>query len=143
MRYLGNKSKLLTFIENIIEKHNIADDIILHDRFIKEDEVALFFSAADLVVQPYRSATQSGVTQIAYHFEKPMLVTDVGGLSEIVIDGRCGYVVPPEPEKIADAIDDFMINNRGELFTKGVKEEKAKFTWDRLTASIMEVYNNL
>lgn len=127
----------------IIEKNNLADDIILNDRFIKEEEVALFFSAADLVVQPYRSATQSGVTQIAYHFEKPMLVTDVGGLSEIVIDGKCGYVVPPEPDKIADAVDDFFTNNRQEFFTEGVKEEKAKFTWDRLTTSIMEVYNNL
>ncbi len=126
----------------IIEKHNIGDDIILYDRFIKEEEVALFFGAADLVVQPYKSATQSGVTQIAYHFEKPMLVTDVGGLSEIVTDGKCGYVVPAEPCLIADAIDDFFINSRQEFFTKGVKEEKAKFTWDRLTTSIMEVYNN-
>jgi D-inositol-3-phosphate glycosyltransferase len=127
--------------KEIIEKHNIADDIILNDRFIKEEEVALFFSAADLVVQPYRSATQSGVTQIAYHFEKPMLVTDVGGLSEIVIDGKSGYVVPPEPAKIADAIDDFFTNNRQEQFLQGVKDEKVKFTWDKLTTSILEIYN--
>ena len=127
----------------IIEKNNLADDIILNDRFIKEEEVALFFSAADLVVQPYRSATQSGVTQIAYHFEKPMLVTDVGGLSEIVIDGKCGYVVPPEPDKIADAVDDFFTNNRQEFFTEGVKEEKAKFTWDKLTGTIYKVHERI
>jgi D-inositol-3-phosphate glycosyltransferase len=113
----------------------------LFDKFIKEDEVAVFFSAADLVVQPYKSATQSGVTQIAYHFEKPMVVTDVGGLSEIVPDGRCGYVVKPEPEKIADAINDYFCNNRQELLINGVKLEKAKFTWDKLTASILDVYN--
>jgi glycosyltransferase involved in cell wall biosynthesis len=127
----------------IIEKHGIADDVIFHARFIGEDEVALFFSAADLVVQPYRSATQSGVTQIAYHFEIPMLVTDVGGLSEIVPDGRCGYVVKPEAGAVADAIDDYFTNERKEQFTLGVREEKAKFTWDKLTESIMRIYNKV
>lgn len=126
--------------KEIIENHNISNEILLYDRFIKEDEVAAFFSTADLVVQPYRSATQSGVTQIAYHFEKPMLVTDVGGLSEIVPDGKCGYVVRPEPEAISEAIIDYFSNNRKESFIKGVKEEKAKFTWDQLTATIIDIY---
>ncbi len=127
----------------IIDKHNIGDDIILYDRFIKEEEVALFFSAADLVVQPYKSATQSGVTQIAYHFDKPMLVTNVGGLSEIVTDGKCGYVVPPETHLIANAIDDFFTNKRQEFFTNGVKEEKAKFTWDKMTGTIINIFVGL
>lgn len=126
---------------DIIERNRLEDEVVVLDRFIREDEVASFFCAADLVVQPYRSATQSGVTQIAYHFEKPMLVTDVGGLSEIVPDGKCGYVVKPEPKSIADAILDFYINYRKESFTNGVKEEKAKFTWDKLTKSIMSLYD--
>ncbi len=125
----------------LIEKNNLADDVILHTRFIREDEVALFFSAADLVVQPYRSATQSGVTQIAYHFEKPMLVTDVGGLSEILPHGKCGYVVKPEAKAVADSIDDFFTNNRKEKFTLGVREEKTKFTWNKLTESIIKLSN--
>ena len=125
--------------KEIIDKHNIGDDIILYDRFIREEEVVLFFSAADMVVQPYKNATQSGVTQIAYHFEKPMLVTDVGGLSEIVTDGKCGYVLQPEAHLIADAIDDFFTNNRQEYFTNGVKEEKAKFTWDKMTGTITKI----
>jgi D-inositol-3-phosphate glycosyltransferase len=125
----------------LINKTGIENDVILFDRFIKEDEVALFFSAADLVVQPYRNATQSGVTQIAFHFEKPMLVTDVGGLSEIVTDGKCGYVVKPEPGPIADDIIDFFDNHRSVRFTEGVKQEKTKFTWNKLTASIKEVYD--
>ncbi len=129
--------------KTIIEKNNLGDDIILYDRFIKENEVAAFFSAADLVVQPYRSATQSGVTQIAYHFERPMLVTDVGGLSEIVADGKCGYVVKPEPEAVAEAINDYFTNNRQEQFTKGVMEEKAKFTWDKITTTIIDIYKKI
>jgi glycosyltransferase involved in cell wall biosynthesis len=123
-----------------IEKLGIQDDVILYDRFINEDEVAAFFCAADLVVQPYKSATQSGVTQIAYHFDKPMLVTDVGGLSEIVPDGRCGYVVKTEPEAIAGAIIDYFDNNRNIEFTTEVKKEKEKYAWNKMTAAIKDVF---
>jgi D-inositol-3-phosphate glycosyltransferase len=124
----------------IIEKNNLSGEIIMLDRFIREDEVATLFCSADLIVQPYRSATQSGVTQIAYHFEKPMVVTDVGGLSEIVPDGKCGYVVKPEPLLIANAINDYFSNNRQMEYTKNVREEKTRFTWDKLTAAIMDIY---
>jgi glycosyltransferase involved in cell wall biosynthesis len=125
----------------LIKNNNLENKVILFDRFIMDGEVSLFFSVADLVVQPYKTATQSGVTQIAYHFEKPMLVTDVGGLSEIVTAGKCGYVVKPESGYIADAILDYFENSRKELFTEGVRQEKAKFSWDKMTMSITEVYN--
>ena len=126
---------------DIIRNNNLEDEVLILDRFIREDEVASLFCAADLVVQPYRSATQSGVTQIAYHFEKPMLVTDVGGLGEIVPDGKCGYVVKPEPIAISDAINDYFSNKRQEEFTKNVREEKTRFTWDKLTKAITDIYN--
>ena len=124
----------------LIKKHNLENEIIFFDHFIPDNEVTLFFSAADIVVQPYKTATQSGVTQIAFHFEKPMLVTDVGGLREIVADGKCGYVVKPESEAITAALIDYFDNNRKEEFTAGVKEEKDKFSWDKMTAAIEEVY---
>jgi glycosyltransferase involved in cell wall biosynthesis len=124
----------------VIKKHNLANEIIFFDHFILDNEVALFFSAADIVVQPYKTATQSGVTQIAFHFEKPMLVTDVGGLREIVTDGKCGYVVKPESEAITAALIDYFDNKRKEEFTAGVKKEKDKFSWDKMTAAIEEVY---
>jgi glycosyltransferase involved in cell wall biosynthesis len=127
----------------LVKTSRLENDIIFYDHFIKDDEVNIFFGAADLVVQPYKSATQSGVTQIAYFFEKPMLVTDVGGLREIVPDGKCGYVVKPEPNAIADAIVDFFDNNRKELFTEGVRNEKEKFSWDKMTKAIMEVYEKM
>jgi glycosyltransferase involved in cell wall biosynthesis len=126
---------------DLIKSLNLEDDIIFFDHFIKDSEVPLFFSIADLVVQPYKTATQSGVTQIAYYFEKPMLVTDVGGLREIVQDGKCGYVVKPEPKLIADAITDFFFNDRKAIFTEGVRQEKEKFSWDKMTKAIIEVYS--
>jgi glycosyltransferase involved in cell wall biosynthesis len=124
----------------LISDKNLGDEVILFNHFIKDNEVPLFFSAADLVVQPYRSATQSGVTQIAFYFEKPMLVTDVGGLREIVRDGICGYVVKPEPEPISEAIVDFFTNDRRDEFAEGVRQEKEKYSWNKMTQTILEVY---
>jgi D-inositol-3-phosphate glycosyltransferase len=125
----------------LISDNNLKDEIILFDRFINDDEVRYFFSASELVVQPYKSATQSGVTQIAYHFDKPMVVTDVGGLKEIVPDGRCGYVVKCDPEAIADSILDFFENSRSAPYIENIKEEKKKYSWSRMTESVIEVYN--
>ena len=129
-----------TLYRNLIKLYHIENDVIFFDHFIKDNEVPLFFNVADLVVQPYKTATQSGVTQIAFYFEKPMLVTDVGGLREIVADGKCGYVLKPESKLIADAIIDYFDNDRKEKFTEGVRQEKAKFSWDKMTEAIIEVY---
>jgi D-inositol-3-phosphate glycosyltransferase len=124
----------------LVSGYNLENDILFFDHFIKDEEVPLFFGCADLVVQPYKSATQSGVTQIAYHYGKPMLVTDVGGLKEIVPHGKCGYVVKPEVGEIADAISDFFENDRMEAFSGCVVEEKKRFSWERLTGAILECY---
>jgi D-inositol-3-phosphate glycosyltransferase len=132
-----------SWYRDLISTNNLEDRVIFFDRFINDDEVRYFFSMAELIIQPYRDATQSGVTQIAYHFEKPMIVTDVGGLREIVTDGKCGYVVKPDPADIADAIADFFNNNRKDVFTLNIKEEKMKFSWSRMTASLTEVYNKI
>jgi D-inositol-3-phosphate glycosyltransferase len=127
--------------KQLIKLYDLEKDVILFDHFIRDADVPLFFGAADIVIQPYKSATQSGVTQIAFHYEKPMLVTDVGGLREIVPDRICGYVVKPEPEEISEAILDYFENSRMEEFSEGVRREKQKFSWDKMTASIIEVYD--
>jgi glycosyltransferase involved in cell wall biosynthesis len=107
-------------------------------QFIPTGEVARYFSAADLVVQPYRSATQSGITQIAYHFEKPMVVTDVGGLAEVVPDGEVGYVVQPEPHAIADGILKFFAEeNAGERMRAAIRQEKTKYSWEEFIRVVM------
>jgi D-inositol-3-phosphate glycosyltransferase len=124
----------------LIKAHGIEKDVLIYDRFISDEDVKLFFSAADLVVQPYKSATQSGVTQIAYQFDKPMLVTDVGGLKETVANNKCGYVVQPDPKEIAEAIFDYFSNGRKAVFTECVRKEKEKFSWDKMTDAITEVF---
>jgi D-inositol-3-phosphate glycosyltransferase len=113
----------------IIEEKGIAYRVHLFTDFIPTDEVNLYFSAADIVVQPYKTATQSGISQIAYHFNKPMIVSNVGGLPEIVKDGISGYVVKPEPEDTARALTDFFDNNRAKAMKSGVEKEKARFSW--------------
>lgn len=122
---------------------NLNERVILHTDFIPNEKVNQYFSAADLVVQPYKSATQSGVTQIGYHFEKAMLVTNVGGLSEIIPDQKIGYVVEPNEEAIADAIFDFYQNKRQIVFEQNIKEEKKKFSWENMVDAFLTVYNEI
>ena len=148
-RLRGRKLKLIVageFYENeahyrsLVKESGLENDIIFYDHFINDEDVRLFFSGADLVVQPYKSATQSGVTQIAFHFDKPMLVTDVGGLKEIVPHGKCGYVVQPDPKIIADAIVDYFENGRKNAFSECVRKEKEKFSWNKTTDAVTEVF---
>jgi glycosyltransferase involved in cell wall biosynthesis len=124
----------------LIRKNNLDDLIELRTDFILDNEVNLYFSAADMVVQPYKSATQSGVTQIGYHFDKPMLVTNVGGLSEIIPNGKIGYVVEPDVVSIADALVDFFENDRIAEFEANIVEEKKKFSWSNLVQTFIDVY---
>ena len=112
--------------------------VIWKSEFVPNSEVRYCFGAADLVVQPYRSATQSGVAQIAYHFEKPMLVTNVGGLAEIVPDGISGYVTEPDESQIADRLVDFFHSDRRDQFTEGLRKEKKKYSWNNMARSIIK-----
>jgi len=127
------------YYNSLIEKFSLSDKVIMHTHFISDSEVKYYFSAASLIVQPYRSATQSGVTQVGYHFNKPMLVTDVGGLAEIVPDGKCGYVVKPEPEAIANAIIDFYANKKEHSFDEGISKQKEQYSWSQLRKSLLEL----
>lgn len=125
--------------EALIKKHNLERQIVRATDFIPNECVADYFSAADLVVQPYKNATQSGVSQVAYHFGRPMLVTDVGGLAELIPAGVVGYVVPPTAAAIADALVDFYTHDREEHFAAGVRQEARKFSWEVMVAALKEV----
>lgn len=125
--------------EALIEKYQLEDRLIRATDFIPNSQVATYFSAADLIVQPYKNATQSGVSQIAYHFDKPMLVTDVGGLAELIPDGKVGYVTQPNAKAIADAIYDFYTSGREVYFIEQVKFYKQQFSWQAMLNAIEEV----
>jgi len=119
--------------QNLIKELELKDRIIEVDKFIPDSEVNYYFSACDVVVQPYKSATQSGVTQIAYHFNKPMIVTDVGGLKEMCPDGKVGYVVSPEPKEIKNAILKFYESTDIEGMKESIKQEKKNYSWSKFT----------
>ena len=125
--------------EQLADELGIQERLIKHTDYIPNEAVPAYFGAADLVVQPYKTATQSGISQMAYHFEKPMLVTAVGGLPEIVPHGKAGYVVDVDPTAVADAIVDFYTRDRLVELTRGVVAEKGRFTWDKLVAAALEV----
>jgi len=122
--------------DDLIDNYNLKDRLVLKTDFIPDSEVFKYFCAADIVVQPYKHATQSGVTQIAYQFNKPMIVTNVGGLAEIVPDGKAGYVVEPSPTAIANAIFDFYSANKENFFIDGIKQIRPRFEWGAMVRTI-------
>ena len=125
---------------DLIDRLGIGDRVILHDRFIPDEEVKYYFCASEAVVQPYRSATQSGVTQIAYHFEIPMIVTCVGGLPEIVPDGEVGYVTSQKPDEIAEAVEHCFRPEIRDRFVENIRLEKRRFSWDYMADRFSALY---
>lgn len=119
----------------IIKENHLEDAIILRNHFIPDSEVKYYLCAADAVIQPYRAATQSGVTPLAYYFEKPMVVTNVGGLPDLVPHLKSGIVCAPEPHAIAEAIMEYY--QRGEsFFIPHIRIEREKYSWANLVQAI-------
>lgn len=126
--------------QELIDRLGIREDLILKTDFIPDSEVKYYLCAADAVIQPYRNATQSGVTPLAYHFEKPMVVTNVGGLPALVPHLRSGLVVEPSPEAIAEGIRQFY-QLGPEYFIPHLRTEKQKYSWDTLVHRILDLAN--
>ena len=127
--------------EQLINKLNTKKDrVLLYPNYIPNNKVVNFFCAADIVVQPYLSATQSGVSMIAYNFNKPMVLTNVGGLSEYVRHGVDGYLVDATKESIILALEDYYNNNREETFSNFVRQRKVNYGWDSLVSKFNSIY---
>ncbi len=127
----------------IIRMHDLADRIIERNEFIPHEEVRRYFSAADLLVQPYNYVSQSGVTSTALHFDLPAVVTNIGGLQEYVDHGRTGYIVDQSPEAIAEAILDFLERKRGMEFSRNIAAFKEQFSWHALAENIARFAQSL
>ncbi|MCL4281427.1 MAG: glycosyltransferase [Flavobacteriales bacterium] len=129
--------------ETQIAAHPRKADIRVHARFINDAEVPLFFSAADAVVLPYRSATQSGITAIAHHFGVPVVATDVGGLQETIRDGKTGVLVSsPSPEAIAQGIERLFSMDRGTVHA-GIAALRDELSWKRFADTLVEFTRSL
>lgn len=126
-----------------IDKNTNKDNIITHVRYISDREVPLFFSAADVCVLPYKSATQSGITSIAYHFELPMIATDVGGLKEMVIDNITGKIIKPScANEIKNGIESFFKSDLN-IFIENIKKEKEKLSWKVFADKVLQLYSDI
>ena len=123
--------------EKIMEENHVKDAVTVCDGYIPDREIEKYFAACDLVVLPYVSATQSGIVQIAYGFEKPVVVTNVGGLPDVVEDGKTGYVVEPEnPDALADSVVRYFAEDKEEEFGENVKKEAYRFDWERMVETV-------
>lgn len=122
---------------HMIDEYEVNDCIEVVDGYIADNEVEKYFAACDIVVLPYESATQSGIVQIAYGFEKPVIVTNVGGLPDVVADGQTGYIVERGNSKqLADAIIRYYKDGMEKRFAEQVRKEADRFSWDRLVEKI-------
>jgi glycosyltransferase involved in cell wall biosynthesis len=119
----------------LIEENHLQEQVILKTNFIPDSEVKYYLCSADCVVQPYKSATQSGVTPLAYFFEKPMIVTNVGGLPSLVPHEKAGLVCEPDPNSMCEAIIKFYQLGSSH-FASFIKQEKSKFSWENLVEAI-------
>lgn len=120
-----------------IREAGMTDYVQIEDGYIPDQEVEKYFAACDMVVLPYESATQSGIVQIAYGFEKPVVVTAVGGLPDVVTDQETGYIVPPcNPGKLAEGIIRYYHDHMEERFHENIQKEANRFSWERMTEVI-------
>jgi glycosyltransferase involved in cell wall biosynthesis len=134
--FWGNKAEYLSLITEL----GLERNIVLVDEYIPNEEVGLYFAAADIVVQPYISATGSGIIQIAFGFDKPVVATRVGSLPEVVEHGKTGYLVSPKSSsEIATAILTFFQNKKAEVFSRNIAEQSKRFSWDHLIDVIEEL----
>ncbi len=120
-----------------IEQLNLQDSVFVFDDYIPNEQVGLYFNAADIVVLPYTSATQSGIIQISYNYDKPVITTNVGGLPEVVKEGKTGFIVPAEDvDSLTAAIIGFFKIKNKVTFTNNIKKYKKQFSWDRMASEI-------
>jgi glycosyltransferase involved in cell wall biosynthesis len=125
---------------NQIAALQIQDRVTLLTDYVPNDQVGVYFSAADVVILPYLSATQSGIAQIAYNFDKPVIATTVGGLAEVVIDGETGYLIPPDDSPaLAQSIKKFFEEEKADRFNRNVEREKKRYTWEAMVKAIEEL----
>ena len=136
----GSFEKYNKMIRELSKKENV----FVYNDYISDDQVPVFFSAADVCVLPYRSATQSGITSIAFHFEVPLIATDVGGLKETIQDGTTGLIVDKcEPEAIATVIRRYFEENLSDTLKAGIRDIKESLSWRNFTGSLMDFSKNI
>jgi glycosyltransferase involved in cell wall biosynthesis len=129
---------------DLVERLGIVDSVTFVDRYIGNEEVEPYFMASDLVMLPYISATQSGIVQISLAFDRPVIVTGVGGLPEVVSPGRTGFVVPPaDPEALAAAAVKFFVEGWGERMAPFFEEERKRFSWEEMAKTLEELYRGV
>jgi len=137
--FYDDREKYISLIKELGIEHKVR----IRDEYIPNEAVGTYFAAADLVVLPYISATQSGIAQIAYGFDRPVVTTNVGGLAEAVKHEKTGLVVPPaDPEALADAVVQFFKEDLSDSFVHNIREFREEFSWDRMVEIIEDLASN-
>jgi len=129
--------------QEIIDKEGLSKRVHLFNEYIPDDEVTTYFSASDVCILPYKSATQSGITAIAHHFDLPIIATDVGGLKETILHEKTGLMIQPNVKELSNAIELFFKDERKERFSKTIKENKSDNSWENFAQKVIAFSNEL
>jgi glycosyltransferase involved in cell wall biosynthesis len=137
---VGEFYEAIASYENLVERLGLGEAVRFENRYVGNEEVEAFFLASDLVILPYLSATQSGIVQIAIAFDRPVIVTDVGGLPEAVSPEKTGFVVPPKnPAALAAAVVRFFEEGWAARMVPFFAEEKKRFSWEAMARAVDEI----
>lgn len=137
---VGDFNNNKEFYTDIMYDNRLKNNIIFVDEYVPNHVVSLYFSACSIVGQPYREVNQSGILQVAYHFDKPILITNIAQCGINIPNQKVGYVINPNTTEIADSLVDFFVNKREEEMVNNVKIEKKKFMWNNMTEAIYSLY---
>ena len=129
--------------DQMIHELALKEHVTIVDQFVPTEEIRYYFSAADMVIQTYHSASQSGISQMAFNFDRPVLVTHVGGLAEIIKHKEVGYICEKDPEEIANCIEDFYLNHKEDEFSKNIQLEKHQYSWEAFSEEVLELYEHI
>ena len=143
MLVVGDLKNNQDYYFDIMYEYRLKNNIIFVDEYVPNNVVSLYFSASSIVAQPYKEVNQSGILQVAYHFDKPILITNVADEGNSIPNKKVGYVINPNVTEIADALFDFFDQKRETEMVDNVKIEKKKYAWSNMTNIISELYNDV
>jgi glycosyltransferase involved in cell wall biosynthesis len=135
---VGENYKSMSKYYDLIDKANLKDQFLFDLQFVEEHNIAKYFISSDIVVLPYKTASQSGIISLAYNFNRPVIVTDVGGLREYVVENKTGFIVNPDEKDLSNKINYFFENKLFEEMSLFIKNYKDKFSWKNFEETINE-----
>ena len=121
---------------NKIKEYGLESSFIIHPNFVSKEDLSKYFLSSDLIVLPYKQATQSGILSLSMNFNLPAIVSSKGGLKDYIVEKETGYIVDPNEDEVALSIHSFFNNNMYDIMTKNISNHKKNFSWEEFERTL-------